>query len=54
MWVAWYYVYPSHLQAEHKVATDALLGDDVLHGAQGGAQVRVEELCGQQTHGGGH
>lgn len=54
MWVAWYYIYPSDLQAEHKVATDALLGDDVLHGAQGGAQVRVEELCGQQTHRGGH
>lgn len=44
----------AHLQAEHKVAADALLSDDVLHGAQGGAQIGVEELCGQQTHRGGH
>lgn len=44
----------THLQTEHKVATDALLGDDVLHGAEGGAQVGVEKLGGQQTHRGGH
>lgn len=43
-----------YLQAEHKVTTDALLGDDVLHGAKCGAQVGVEELSGQQTHRGGH
>lgn len=44
----------AHLQAEHKVATDALLSDDILHGAEGGAQVGVEKLGGQQTHRGGH
>lgn len=44
----------AHLQAEHKVAADALLCDDVLHGAKRGAQVGVEKLSGQQTHRGGH
>lgn len=44
----------AHLEAEDKVATDALLGDDVLHGAEGGAQVGVEKLGWQQTHRGGH
>lgn len=44
----------AHLQAEYKVAADALLGNDVLHGAERRSQVGVEELRGQQTHGGGH
>lgn len=44
----------THLQAEHEVAADALLGDHVLHGAERGAQVGVEKLSGQQTHRGGH
>jgi len=44
----------AHLQAEHKVAADALLGDDILHGAERGTQVGVEKLSGQQTHRGGH
>ena len=44
----------AHLQAEDKVAADALLSDDVLHCPKRGAQVGVEKLCGQQTHGGGH
>lgn len=42
------------LQREHKVAADALLGDHVLHGPEGGAQVGVEQLSGQQAHRGGH
>lgn len=44
----------AHLQGEHKVAADALLSDDVLHGAKCGAQIGVEKLSGQQTHRGGH
>lgn len=44
----------AHLQAEHEVAADALLSDNVLHGAKCGAQVGVEKLSGQQTHRGGH
>lgn len=44
----------AHLQGEHKVATDVLLGDDVLHGAERGAQIGVEKLSGQQAHRGGH
>lgn len=44
----------AHLQGEHKVAADALLSDDVLHGAKRGAQIGVEKLSGQQTHRGGH
>lgn len=42
------------LQGEHKVAADALLGDDILHGPKGGAQIGVEKLGGQQAHRGGH
>lgn len=42
------------LQGEHKVAAEALLGDHVLHGPQGGAQIGVEKLSGQQAHRGGH
>lgn len=42
------------LQGEDEVAADALLGDDVLHGAKSGAQVGVEKLSGQQAHRGGH
>ena len=45
---------PAHLQAKHKVAADALLSDDVLHGAKRSAQVGVKKLRGQQTHRGGH
>lgn len=44
----------AHLQGEHKVAADALLSDDVLHGAKRSAQIGVEKLSGQQTHRGGH
>lgn len=44
----------AHLQGEHKVAADVLLGDDVLHGAERGAQIGVEKLSGQQAHRGGH
>lgn len=44
----------AHLQGEHKVAADALLSDDVLHGAKCGAQIGVEKLSGQQAHRGGH
>lgn len=42
-------LYP-YLQTEHKVTADALLGYNVLYGAQRGAQVGVEELGGQQAH----
>lgn len=44
----------AHLQAEYKVTADALLSNDVLHGAEGSAQVGVEKLGGQQAHRGGH
>lgn len=44
----------TRLQGEHKVATDALLSNDVLHGAKRRAQIGVEKLSGQQTHRGGH
>ena len=44
----------AHLKGEHKVTADALLCDDVLHGAKRGAQIGVEKLSGQETHRGGH
>lgn len=44
----------AHLQGEHEVAADVLLGDDVLHGPERGAQIGVEKLGGQQAHRGGH
>lgn len=44
----------THLQAKHKVPADALLSNDILHGAKCGSQVGVKKLCGQKAHRRGH